>query len=57
MALKIHWTKRANKTFDKVISYLTQEWSAREVQNFVRKTNNIFLHLREKPKMFPVSKK
>jgi plasmid stabilization system protein ParE len=57
MALKIHWTKRAEKTFDKVVVYLLKEWSEKEVKNFVRKTNNVIEHISEKPKMFPVSKK
>lgn len=57
MALRIHWTKRAEKTFDKVVVYLSKEWSEKEVQNFVRKTHNIIGHLSEKPRMFPASKK
>jgi plasmid stabilization system protein ParE len=57
MALKIYWTKRAEKTFDKVIVYLLKEWSEKEVKNFVRKTNNVIEHISEKPKMFPTSKK
>lgn len=57
MALKVHWTKRAEKTFEKVVVYLLKEWSEKEVQNFVRKTNNVIGHISEKPKMFPSSKK
>jgi plasmid stabilization system protein ParE len=57
MALKIQWTERAEKTFDKVIVYLSKDWSEKEVKNFVRKTNNVIEHISEKPRMFPASKK
>lgn len=57
MALKIHWTKRAEKTFDNIVVYLLKNWSEKEVQNFVRKTNNVIGHISEKPRMFPSSKK
>lgn len=57
MALNVYWTIRAQKTFDKVVVYLLKEWSEKEVQNFVRKTNNVIGHISEKPKMFPSSKK
>ena len=57
MALKIHWTKKAEKTFDKVVVYLLKDWSEKEVQNFVRKTNNVIGHIAAKPRLFPTSKK
>ncbi len=57
MALKIYWTKRAEKTFDDVVVYLSKDWSEKVVQNFVRKTNNVIGHISEKPRMFPSSKK
>lgn len=57
MALKIFWTKRAEKTFDKVVAYLEKEWTENEVQNFIRKTNLITEYISERPKMFPASKK
>ena len=49
MALKIFWTKRAEKTFDRVVAYLAKEWTEKEVQNFVRKTKIITEHISEKP--------
>lgn len=57
MALNIFWTKRAEKTFDKVIAYLLRDWSEKEVQNFVGKTNKVIGQISEKPRMFPSSKK
>ncbi len=57
MALKIYWTKRAEKTFDKVVVYLLKDWSEKEVKSFVKKTNSVIEHISENPKMFPASKK
>lgn len=42
MALEIVWTKRAINGYDKVISYLEENWTEREVQNFVKETAEFF---------------
>lgn len=35
MALKITWTPQAQKGFDKILSYLVENWTEREVKQFV----------------------
>jgi plasmid stabilization system protein ParE len=55
MALKVFWTKRAEKSFDKIIDYLREEWSEKEVKNFVRKTFTIVNYISEKPRMYSYS--
>lgn len=55
MALKVFWTKRAEKSFDNIIDYLSTNWSEKEVRNFVRKTFTIIDYISEKPRMFPYS--
>ena len=37
MALKIRWTKRAEKKFDKIIEYLLTEWNEQVTETFVKK--------------------
>jgi plasmid stabilization system protein ParE len=37
MALDIHWSKRADKRFDKILKYLLEEWGEKVTRSFVRK--------------------
>ena len=37
MALAIHWSKRAEKKFDKIIEYLLIEWNEQVTETFVKK--------------------
>jgi len=55
MAYKIRWTKEANETFDKIIEYLENRWTDREIVNFVNKTNQILKQISERPEMFKSS--
>ncbi len=47
MALKIVWSKRAENGYDKIIQYLAEEWTDREIRNFIEETRQ-FLSLLEK---------
>jgi plasmid stabilization system protein ParE len=38
MALKIEWSKRADKSFDRIIDFLHAEWGDQVVKAFVKKT-------------------
>lgn len=38
MALKILWTPRAKKGFDKILEYLLNEFSEKEARAFVQQT-------------------
>jgi plasmid stabilization system protein ParE len=51
MDVKLVWTKRAIQGYDRIIKYLAEEWSEKEVKNFVRETIHFFDLLRENPKM------
>lgn len=37
MALTIYWSKRADKKFDEIISFLNDEWGETVTKTFVRK--------------------
>ncbi|MFZ5551904.1 MAG: type II toxin-antitoxin system RelE/ParE family toxin [Bacteroidota bacterium] len=51
MAKEIVWSPKARASFDKVISYLQQKWTEREVRNFVKKSHHLlFLISRDKIK-------
>ena len=53
MALKIQWTKRAEKSFDKIVEYLEEEWSEASAKKFVRKTDKLLGQIAENPEMCP----
>jgi plasmid stabilization system protein ParE len=52
MAKEIRWAPEAIQRFDKVIEYLNQEWSSKEVVAFVNAADKIVRFISENPKMF-----
>lgn len=57
MAIVIKWTNEAKQIFDKNISYLMEEWTEREIRNFVKQTNYIISKIAAHPEMYPASRK
>ncbi len=51
MALTIFWTKRADKNFDKIISYLNEIWGEAVAKDFVRRVYELLDILLEFPEM------
>lgn len=51
MALTLVWSKRAEQGYDHIVKYLEEEWTDREVSNFVRETKHFFDLLKENPHM------
>ena len=49
MALKARWTEEAEETFKAVIEYLENNWTEKEVRNFVRKTNEVIKQIEIHP--------
>jgi len=56
MAVKLFWSKRADKGYARIVEYLEDEWTEREVQNFVRETKHFFNLLKQNPRMLEPSK-
>lgn len=52
MAKEIRWTPTAIKTFKQVIDYLDENWSEREIKNFILATEKILEFISENPRMF-----
>ena len=44
MALELFWSKRADKKFDRIISYLRSKWDEKVVRSFIKKVY-IFLDI------------
>lgn len=57
MALKIVWTPRAEKGFEKILAYIQENWTQREVQNFIRESFRFFALLTEHPEILEKSDK
>jgi plasmid stabilization system protein ParE len=51
MALELVWTKRAIQGFDKIVHYLEENWTDKEVRNFIRESDEFFRLLSEYPQL------
>jgi len=51
MALTLVWTKRAIQGYDRIVQYLLQHWTEREVRNFIQESDEFFMLLSEYPEM------
>ncbi len=57
MALKITWSKQADKKFDKIISYLLSEWGEMTTQYLIRRVYHLLDVLSEYPKLGTIENK
>jgi len=51
MALRVQWTKRADKKFDKIIDYLLVEWNEKVAKSFVKNVYDLIEILAEYPEI------
>lgn len=51
MALTLVWTKRAILGYDKIVRYLEQNWTDKEVRNFVKESDEFFELLSQYPEL------
>ena len=56
MAVKILWTKRAERGFSCIVSYLQEEWTEKEVAKSVVETAHFFELLKKNLRMLQKSK-
>ena len=57
MALQIIWSPEAEETFEKIIEYLQKNWSDKEIEKFLAKTEKVLKQISSRPKMFRRSEK
>lgn len=55
--LKIIWTKRAKTTYFIVLDYLIDNWSKKEIIQFMNRVDLVVKAIRRNPEMFPASSK
>jgi plasmid stabilization system protein ParE len=55
--MKISWTPTARLTYFKVLEYISKEWTIKEVESFIDKTEQTIAQIAETPFMFKASRK
>lgn len=53
MALKIVWTRQAEKGFNKVLAYLEEEWTEMEIIQLEKNLRDYLAYIIKYPEMFP----
>ncbi|WP_414684799.1 type II toxin-antitoxin system RelE/ParE family toxin [Mucilaginibacter sp.] len=51
MAFQIIWTKKASEGYDRIINYLQENWTDREIVNFIAETDRFFEVLAQHPEI------
>lgn len=57
MDFKIIWSPEAERTFDAIINYLEENWSEKEIRNFIVETEKTIFLLKHNPFLFRGSEK
>ena len=57
MAYKVIWSPEAEATFDKIIEYLHEYWTSKEIIRFIKRTEDVVFLLGQNPYLFRGSDK
>lgn len=49
MAFKVRWSQEAEETFDAIVEYLENNWTEKEIRNFVRMSNKVIQQIEKNP--------
>lgn len=55
--MKIRWSQQAKEEYGKILEYLDENWTKKEIENFIGKTESVLNVIRENPNMFVKSAK
>lgn len=55
MAYNLHWTEEAVNNLERILNYLDQNWTHKEVNNFKLKLSKQIELIAQNPYMFPIS--
>jgi len=53
--MQIKWTDKAEESFAAIIDYLSENWSQKEVNDFIEKTDKVIDNISQNPSMYAVS--
>jgi plasmid stabilization system protein ParE len=51
MALALVWSRRAIQGYDKIVQYLEQHWTEKEVRSFIKESDEFFTLLSQYPEL------
>jgi plasmid stabilization system protein ParE len=52
MVKEVIWTPEAEASFERVIQYLHENWTDKEIEKFIRATDEVITYITKNPKMF-----
>ena len=52
MAYKVIWLPKAEKRYDEIIDWLQQNWSDKEIANFIARTDEVIENIKKDPEMY-----
>jgi plasmid stabilization system protein ParE len=55
--MRLYWTNSARLSFFEILDHLQENWTEKEVENFVWKVEKTLLQISENPLMFKTSRK
>jgi plasmid stabilization system protein ParE len=55
MSYPVVWSPRARMTYYKILDYLDQEWTFREIENFIDRTEEALSHISRNPLLYQYS--
>lgn len=56
MALRLVWTKRAIQGYDRIVRYLAEHWTEKEVRRFIYESDEFFTLLCDYPELLQKTK-
>ena len=55
--MKISWTPTAKRTYFIILGHLAENWTTREVENFINEVESLLSQIADNPEMFQASRK
>lgn len=55
--MKVIWSPKAIKSFDKIVDFLSERWTKKEIEAFVDQTDKVVEQIVENPYMFVATEK
>jgi plasmid stabilization system protein ParE len=53
--MKVEWSREANETFIHIVTEINERWTAREVEKFIDRVNQVVQFIEKSPEMYPFS--
>lgn len=54
MPHQIFWTSAAKKSYEEVIEFLSQNWSQKEINQFILRTEEVLMLMSNNPTIYPL---